>query len=284
MQLLLSILKKYSLFITFIFLELLSLFVLLNFKRYANSLAGGFITYLNGSVNTINGDFFKFISLGRENEKLTKENIKLLKKIDFYKTSIKRFNPIDSSLTNPIKYKQEYTYIAAEVIKNSITNSKNYIILDKGIRDGISQDMGVITNNGIVGIINNTSNKYASVISLLNTKTKVNARIKNNGIYGSIIWDGKDPRYVSLIDIPRYQTIKKGDTIETDGKSSVFPEGIPIGKIYNIFKNEESSDFILQIKLFEDFNKLGNVYIVNNLNKIEIDSLQIPEEIKNVSK
>ena len=273
MQLLLSILRKNGLLFGFIFFEFISLFIYFSFNLFPNTIANGFFTSVGGSINAFNSNFTQYLFLKEQNKLLVTENIQLHKKIEAYNSLLKKTNSLYVKSIDSIKYKQQYTYLSAEIVKNSITNSKNFLLINKGIKNGIKQDMGIISSKGIIGIVGKTSGRYSSVISLLNTKTKINARIKNNGIFGSIIWDAKDPRYVSLIDIPRYQSIKIGDTIETDGKSSIFPEGIAIGKIYKIFKNEESSDYILKIKLFEDFNRVKQVYVVNNLDKIEIDSL-----------
>jgi rod shape-determining protein MreC len=282
MQLLLSIIRNYSFFLLFLFFEFLSLFILFGFNHYPNSLANRFFTSTYGLANSFSGEVFHFISLEQENKKLISENLTLRKQINLYKNLTKKYPPLDKSLINNIKYNQKFTYLYADVIRNSITNNNNYIVLNKGETQGVKTDMGVITSKGVVGIVHKTSTQFASVISLLHTKSKINARVRKNGAFGSVIWDGKDPRFVSLIDIPRYQTIKKGDMIETDGKSSVFPEGIPIGKIEQIIKNEETNDFIIKVKLFEDFNRLGITYIVNNLEKTEIDSLvQTPEKTEN---
>ncbi len=279
MQLLFILFDKYKFFINFLFLEIISLCLYISFNSYAITTINEMSYNISGDFYNLKNNFFRILYLEDDNKKLAIENILLKQKLDYYQSKTKIQRPLDTLITNATNFKRQFNYKFATVIKNSVNYSKNYLVIDKGKKEGIIADMGVITSKGVVGIINGSTLKYANVISLLNTKIKINARIKNIGIYGSIIWDGKDPRFVNLIDIPRYQTIKIGQQIETDGKSSVFPEGIPIGKIYKIFKNEESNDYTLKVKLYEDFNKFKTVYIVTNIDKIEIDSLINKQEV-----
>ncbi len=85
-------------------------------------------------------------------------------------------------------------------------------------------DMGVINSAGIVGIVDKTSKNYATVVSILNIKSHINAKIKKSNHFGSLIWNGKNTGFVQLIDLPRLASVRKGDTIVTGGQSRIFPE------------------------------------------------------------
>ena len=127
-----------------------------------------------------------------------------------------------------------YNFIVAQVINNSVSNSHNYITLNKGSRDGLHSEMGVVDQNGIVGIVNAVSDNFAVVISLLNPKLRLSCKVKGSSYFGSLVWDGKDARYAVLEEMPRHVKFAKGDTIITSGYSAVFPEGIMV-----TFRNRE---------------------------------------------
>ncbi len=138
--------------------------------------------------------------------------------------------------------------------------------------------MGVINDLGVVGIIDRTSTNYATVQSVLNTKSKINAKIKNTNHYGTLKWDGENAGYVQLTDVPRLATLYKGDSIVTGADSGIFPENIPIGKIESAEINTKTNYYNIQIRLFNDMTALGYVYIIENKEKKEKEELENKEE------
>jgi rod shape-determining protein MreC len=203
--------------------------------------------------------------LDGENEKLLLENQRLLE-ILINKTPPNTVN-ID---TTDIRY----TIVPGQVIRNSYANQRNYVTINKGQEDGIEQDMGVITDMGILGIIENTSNKFATVQSILNENSNINAKIKNTAHFGSLIWDTKTYNVVQLIDVPKLVPLMVGDTIVTGAMSSIFPENIPIGTIKKFDLDNSKSFYRLDVQLFNDMTNLKNVYIINNINRKEILELE----------
>jgi rod shape-determining protein MreC len=179
---------------------------------------------------------------------------------------------LDSSLL-------EYNIQAARIIKNSYANPDNYITINKGEDQGIEQDMGVITSKGILGIVERTTRNYASVQSILNSKSTINAKIKNTNYFGSLVWDGQHYNLVQLADIPRMVPVLVGDTIVTGAMSSIFPENIPIGTIQKYDLNESQSFYSIDVKLFNDMTNLNYVYIIQNKNRPEI--IELEEKIAN---
>ena len=147
------------------------------------------------------------------------------------------------------------------------------LTLNKGSKDSVFRDLGVINSKGVVGIIANTSKNYATVMSILNENSKINARLKKDIHYGTITWNSKDYRTVQFEDLPRQANIKIGDTVITDGKSTIFPEGILIGKIKN-FKITDKSYQIINVELFNDMSAIRYVNIVSNVDRIEIKTLE----------
>jgi rod shape-determining protein MreC len=183
-------------------------------------------------------------------------------------------NPIIDSTTLPLKYK----FVSASVINNSYYKSNNSLTLNKGIKDEVKIDLGVISSKGLVGIIENVSSNYSTVQSILNTKSQINAMLKNSNHFGSLVWDTKHPNIVQLIDIPRLAPVVVGDTVITGGMSTIFPKGILIGVIKDFYINQDKNSYTLNINLFNDMTNLEHVYIIDNLDSEEINLLEKPAE------
>ena len=176
-----------------------------------------------------------------------------------------RFTQIDEDTLNSVN--------SAKVIVNSINKSKNIIVIDKGKLDSINLEMGVISSKGVVGIVKNVTDNYASIISLLNTDLRLNAILKNSSTIGSVTWDGLNARILKLNDIPLSSSLKVGDTVVTGGMSFYFPKGIPIGKIVNYDNSSLEGYYEIDVEIFNDFSSLSNLYILNRTDNNEIQSL-----------
>ena len=170
--------------------------------------------------------------------------------------------------------KVKYTIATGQIIKNSYASPRNYITVDKGANDSIKPDMGVITAKGILGIVENTSNNFATVQSILNKNSNINAKIKNTDHFGSLVWDTKIYNVVQLIDIPRLAPLTLGDTIVTGAMSSIFPENIPIGTIKKYDLAGSGGFYNIDVALFNDMTNIKNVYIINNTDRKEILQLE----------
>jgi rod shape-determining protein MreC len=229
------------------------------FINSANFLTGGIYESVNGI-----GQYF---NLKEENQKLIEENNRLKSILYNTEKQPKTSFTLDSTLAN------QYKLIAAQVYKNSYSATNNYLTINKGKRDSIEEDFGVITSKGIVGIIDNTSNKYARVMSLLNTNSRVNAQLKKTDHYGTLRWDGKSPQTVQLVDIPKQAPVMVGDSIITGGLSTIFPKGIPIGKVTSFKLDATENYYIVDVMLFNDMTSIGHVYVIKNRDAKEISTL-----------
>jgi rod shape-determining protein MreC len=223
--------------------------------------------WITGSIYNTSNSITTYFNLNEENEKLLEENRRL--RTLLYNREQKDSFELDTALN--------YTVKSAQIIKNSYSNQNNYITINKGKKDSIKQDMGVITARGILGIIERTSNKYASVQSILNTKSNINAKIKNTNYFGSLVWDTKRYNVVQLEDIPRLVPLLVGDTIVTGAMSSIFPENIPIGTIRRFDLTASKSFYNIDVELFNDMTNVKNVYVIQNINRPEV--LQLEAEI-----
>lgn len=230
------------------------------------------------------GRFYSSINIFYNYTNLDITNAELMKKISELETKIYKYKHIlellkDSAKTSSINTNSVhetiiYKFVSAKVVNNSIFKKCNYIILNKGAKNGIKPDMGVLSSNGVVGIVKNTSLHFSEVISLLNTQLRLNCKIKNTNSFGLLVWDGKDARYTCLTDLPQYVTYKIGDTIVTNGFSAVFPEGIPVGIIVNLQEQQKNVYNIFKVKFFTRFDRLNEVLIVKNFYQKEQNDLQ----------
>ena len=147
------------------------------------------------------------------------------------------------------------------------------LLINWGHRDSIKQDLGVITSKGILGIVDEVSHKYATVISILNSNSKISAQLKKTNHFGTLTWNANSPEFIQLTDIPKIAPVNKGDTIVTSGRSSIFPKNIHIG-IVNDFKLDVAENFYeITVKLFNDMTSVEHVYFIENLDALEIDNL-----------
>jgi rod shape-determining protein MreC len=166
--------------------------------------------------------------------------------------------------------KQQYTYITAKVVNSSTTLPNNFLTINKGTADGIKPEMGVICGSGVVGIVQQVSTHYSTVMTLLHTKSKVSAKINANGFYGSLVWGEELNAHESILkDIDKTVPVKKGDTISTTEFSALFPAGIMIGKVIESKLNPGSNFNAIKVGLSTNFNNLSYVYVVDNLKKNE---------------
>lgn len=257
---------KHHIIFLFIFLETISFYLLIqnnNFQR-AKVLNTGY--EISSIIYNEYNEFSEYFSLKDENQKLAEENARLRNLLySSYKTDTIFIKNIKDSLRH-----QQYTYITAKVIHNSVNMQNNYIFIDKGSIHGIKPEMAVISPNGIVGIVKNVGKNFSTVISLLNSNLRVSAKIKRNGYFGSIMWDGKSYNKAVLNEIPVHIKIKQNDTIITSGYSAIFPEGIMIGKMEGFAFKGGDNFWTTHVALSTDFKSLNYVYIVNNIMKEDI--------------
>lgn len=205
-----------------------------------------------------------FINYKVENEKLAQENIALRQELDRYRTAA---DAVDST------WKESgYTYILARVVKNSTNKQHNFIILNRGRNDGVETGMGVITDNGVVGVVNAVQDDYSQVISFLSADQRVSAKIAGNGTFGPLAWKGRSVKQARMSEIPEHTEVSPGDTILTSGFSTIYPPDIPLGTVTKVFDNGVSID--INVELFQNFGALQHVYVVGNNNADQIKQLE----------
>ena len=279
MRNLLDFFLKYSKWFIFIIYVIISCMLLFNGNPYQHYI------YLT-SANKVSSLVFKtssmvtsYFHLHDINEDLQRRNASLESEVICLNKELARYREeaIADSLSRDSSLVQ-FDFIIAHVISNSVSRANNYITIEKGRLDSIKPEMGVVDQNGVVGIINVVGDHSARIISLLNPKMRISCKVKGREYFGSLVWDGKSPHEAILEEMPRHEKFKKGDTIVTSGYSAVFPEGIPVGTIISHEKEHDDNFYALRIKLFTDFTTLSTVRVIRNNMKDELMQLQEGEE------
>lgn len=265
MQQIINFIIRYKNLLLYLLLLIISLGFTIQAHSYHHSRFLNSSNWITGSIFQASDNISAYFQLAEENKKLLEENRKLRSLLS--NQHIKDTMELDSASLH-------YKIISGRVIKNSYAAPRNYITIDKGKNQGIDEDMGVITENGILGIVENTSSNFATVQSILNVKSNINAKIKNTDHFGSLVWNAKDYSTVQLTDIPRLVKLNVGDTIVTGAMSSIFPENIPIGTIKKFDLNVEKSFYSIDVALFNDMTGIKNIYVINNLERPEIKALE----------
>lgn len=277
MKELLNFLIKHSHWLVFIFYVFTSCYLLFHNNPYQQHV---YLTSANAvSSSVYNGisNVTSYFNLRDINEDLQERNALLEMEVINLRNQVNDLRLLTADSTSIPESMSQYEFIVARVISNSISSAHNYITINRGKKDGIRPEMGIVNQNGIVGTVDVVGEHASRVISLLNNNFRLSCKVKGSDSFGSLVWDGKSPYYAMLEEMPRHVKYHRGDTIVTSGYSAVFPEGIIVGTIESD-KKEVADNFIsLRIKLTTDFTQLSTVRAIKSDIKAELDAL-IPDK------
>ncbi|EDM34061.1 rod shape-determining protein [Pedobacter sp. BAL39] len=270
--------NRYNAFFFFIIFFTIGIYLTVSNNVYQRSVAVNSTNEVVGNAYTNLNIIKKYINLGDVNDSLSVENAKL-------KTTLLALQQLDSAKGGTIKdtvNKTQYTYIAARVIKNSVTLRNNIITINRGQADGIEKDMPVISpDKGVVGYVRDVSEHLATIQSLLHKDTKISVNVKKNNALGSLVWGARnsDFKKAYIKDVPNHFKIALKDTVVTSGFSA-FPPGIPVGRISNTGISTGDNFMTIEIDLFNDFSTLQYVYVIKDKLAQEQKALEskIPNE------
>lgn len=265
MQQIINFIIRNKHFLLFLFLFSLALVFTIQSHSYHKSKFVNSANFLSGSIYNSVNNVSSYFDLSYQNKLLTKENKHLKELLSNAKINVNSI--VDSTAT------LNYKYTTANVIRNTYNVSNNFLMINKGLNDSIKQDFGVISSLGVVGIVDNVSNNYATVISILNTKSSISVRLKKSRHIGSLTWNGNSPNILQLTDVEKIATITNGDTIVTSGQSFIFPKDIPVGTVLNYKLDTTENFYEIQVKLFNDMTNLEHIYIIQNNDKTEIETI-----------
>ncbi len=269
--------RRYSNFLLFLLLQVFSIWLMVHYNKYHNAVGGAYMNEITGMVNKQYNKMDNFFQLKEKNDSLQKENERLRNRMtdNFEKPDTTNTIITDAMPYDTLGHYRKWLYQRAKVVSNSVTTQNNYIVLNRGTEQQLNKDEGVIDpGNAVVGIVTDVSANYAVVMSLLHKDSKISAILKNDPLGGgSIVWDGKEPNYLSFINVRQSAKAKKGDTVITSGITPTFPHGMFVGIIDQIAPDKSTNNYIIKLRSAANFYNLQYAYAIKNYQKDEIDKL-----------
>lgn len=264
MRNLLQFLTRYSNFLIFLMLEVVAFILICTSNEYQRSAVWSSTNRVVAGVEGMKTNIVGYFRLRTENEVLTAENARLKEELMWLGNKIEEQTERDSSY---LYSHLDWEYIPAKVVGITTNKQHNYLTINKGLRDSIEVDMGVVGADGVVGIVSAVGEKYSLVVPIIHTKISISSRLKNNGQIGGTAWDGRNCHYVNLTEIARHIDVNQGDTVVTSGLTEVFPEGVMVGEVYETSLGQGDNYHQTVVKLSTDYKSLRYVQVLRNNNK-----------------
>lgn len=264
MQNLLEFLQKYHHWFLFVLLEVISLIMLFQYNSYHNSVWLSTANAAVGSINEGRAEMESYFSLSKMNEGLTTRNFYLERQLAQMRRLYKEATGDTAVVRDEMQFLKQYHLVPAKVVTNELNRPDNLLTINKGSADGIEVGMGVACGQGVVGITYLVSDHYTVLIPVLNTSSRISCAIRSHNYFGVLRWDGKDAGVAYLEDIPRHARFKRGDWVETNGYSSIFPPGVLVGKIETVYNSADGLSYRVKVRLSTDFGRLRDVVVIND--------------------
>ena len=262
---LVEFLAKYNHWFLFIVLEVISMVLLFQFNNYQGSVWFTSANAVAGKVYEADAQVKSYFNLSTVNAELTQRNLQLEQQVKFLEESLLDKTADSLTMANrQMQYLSQFGLVPAKVISNSLDKTDNLITIDKGRADGIHKDMGVACGNGVVGSVYLVSEHYSIVIPVLNSQSNISCTIQKRGYFGYLRWKGGSSDIAYVEDIPRHAHFRKHDKVVTSGYSSIFPPGIMVGEIQQVYNSKDGLSYRLKVKLSVDFGKLRDVCVIND--------------------
>jgi rod shape-determining protein MreC len=273
--------RRYFNFLFFMVMQMVALYILFHYNQFHEAAFLGVANEVTGRINAKYNNVEYYFNLKKTNEALVKENEQLrnLLRQNFENPDTTQQTVTDSLAHDTLGHLRKYLFRAAKVVNNSVGFQNNYLTIHRGEKQGVKKDMGVISPSGVAGSVIYTSENFAVVMSLLHSQSRLSAKLKKSGETGQVLWDGKNPSYLTMINLPKSMQVVIGDSIVTSQYSSRFPEGIMIGTVAEVVDDKSSNFYTLRLKAATDFYSVEHVTVVENLQKDEQKKLE--EAIKN---
>ena len=278
MRNLLNFFLRYSSWFVFLFYALLSCYLLFTRNPYQHHVYLTSANAVASGIYEVTGNVTSYVGLRDINDALQRRNAALEAEVVMLRTQNKhlRQDILQDSLRS-LDSVGRFEFVIASVINNSVIRPYNYITIDKGTADGLAPEMGVMDQNGVVGVTNVVGKHHSRIISLLNPNFRLSCKLRGNSAFGSLVWDGRNPSEALLEELPKQVRFHKGDTIITSGYSAMFPEGIPVGTVIGSTRGEDDNFHTLRIRLLTDFTTLSTVKVISNRDIIDIKEVEAEE-------
>jgi rod shape-determining protein MreC len=254
------LLNNYPLLL-FIVLEAAAITLVVSSNSYQKASFRSGVSDFSGNTYAVWSDITGYFGLKRKNRELAEENAHLHNSLQ----SSFRASDKQIFIWNDTLYTRQFQYVSAQIVNASVNRKKNFLMINKGSNQGIVQDMGVFSPDGVVGMVKTVSPNFSLIIPVINIDASVAARLKNNDQKGIVTWNGQNFRFGTMKGIPGHIPVNNGDTIITSGQSIFFPEGLRIGTVAGSEKNRSDNFYTIRVRFAVDFNSLNYVYIIKNL-------------------
>ncbi len=262
MRSLLQLLSKYSILLMFLALETLSLVLIVRNNEYQRSSFFSSANVVSAWSYDKLSRITSYFGLRAENSVLHEQNTALLEENNRLRNELET---IKYGLPEGyVMADADRSYIAARVINIKSNKRRNYLTINKGERDSVRADMGVINTDGAVGIVSVASSRFAVVIPLINTNMHLSCKLKRQNCIGPLTWDGKDYRFAYMEDIAKHIEVSKGDTIVTSGYTMNFPEDLPVGIVEDVATSESDAYHKIKVRLAVNYNSIRDVTVIKN--------------------
>ena len=275
MRRLLEFIRSTYVFLIFVVIEAAALNHYARSSVYARAKILTRAAYVAGTVNGGVNEVKRYFSLGRENDELLARLAELENRLSVYESGMAASESATAdteAMYDPVWAK--YSYMKASVVSSSVNKLNNFMIIDKGMDDGVRTSMGVVSPRGaMVGYVVGCSNRYAAVMPIINTSFKSSGMLTGGGNFGSIEWNGHGIHEVQLSGLSKYARPVVGDTIVSTGHSNIFPQGILIGCVKRFEMNDIQTAYNLDVELAVDISSLHRVILIDNRDLEEIQSL-----------
>lgn len=275
--------RRYFVFLSFVVLQFVALWILFNYNRFHKAMFMGAASEVTGGLNSQVDKVDDYFHLREENRRVHRMNDSLLNLLpgnfNIPDTTVRQVT--DSLKIDTLTQFRRYLYRDAKVVYNSVNFENNYLQLNRGANEGVTDNQSVVNSDGaVVGLVVNVSPNFSQVMSLLHTKSRIPAMLKKTSTAGTIKWDTKDPRYLTLEGISRDVQIKKGDTVLTSKYSYNYPPGFMLGRIVDVKADKASGFYLLKVRSAVNFASVQQVFIVENLQRTEQLQLEKDTEKK----
>ena len=267
----------------FLFMVLLAFSLTLIYRNnaYQRNVLFSSANVVAGRLSAVSGEVISYMHLREINKELLERNgqlesqvLDLQDQLDAFMADTVLFKGFAADSTERFPY----SFVVAQVVNNSVVHLSNYITVNKGRKDGITPDMGVVSERGVVGIVSTVSDHFSVIIPLLNPKLRLSCKVLGSSYFGSLSWNGRHTRYATLEELPRHVEFQRGDTIVTSGYSAVFPAGLIVGIVEDYEKQHDDNFYALQVRLATDFQALKHVRIIKNF--LQQEQLEVEKEAK----
>ncbi len=260
------LLKRFRVFLLFIILQVLSLYLLVQYNKSHQARWMSWSYEVTGHLNKWTGTVTQYFGLVAKNKALSEENNRLRNLLGQNFVSVDTTGHIvsDTALIDSVPTVRKYFWRKARVVNNSVNSQANFITIQRGSRQGVEPQMAVVGPNGIVGVVTDVSDNMAIVMSMLHRKNATSVRMKNTGHNGILEWDGRNAGLLQLKGIPQSAKVVVGDTVLTSNISINFPPGLMVGTVAEIGKQQGFNNYLLQIKPATNFHALDYVDVIEN--------------------